>query len=413
VLLEQYQTARRKAAQEKATINPESAQWLTEAINILQTLIANHASSPELLYDLSCVLALQGKADDAMTALQSAYKAGWWNAMLTRSDPDLRSLRERADFKALLDEMSKIIVESEPPVPFHRATCWAGDGQAAREGRRYYVSTMLGYIGEKANTLDEVLKCLRTAAAADGTHPAGTIYCMTSDDWARTGPRQWAFNSVVDSLAKLGVKGESLKGVLPPNMPDVAGAVVGIAGFDWKGSGSKIVPGAFCDHLTSFAAVMTGTGQTVLSEWIRYGAAGASGTVTEPYALPAKFPSAFLHVYYASGCTLAEAFYQSLKGPYQQLLVGDPLCRPWAQIPAVAVKGLKAGDTVKKPRKVTASVSGKEKPGAVELYVDGVRQPALVLDPKGLAPGGHEARVVALVGALETRGEVVVPFVVR
>ncbi|MBU0607353.1 MAG: hypothetical protein KKI08_05675 [Armatimonadetes bacterium] len=420
VLLEQYQAARRKAQQEKAEVTPESAQWLAEATKILQTLIANHQASPELLYDLSCVLALQGKSDDAMATLTEAYRAGWWNALLTERDPDLKSLREREDFKALIAEMRRIIVESEPPVPFHRATGWMPDGRMITlpEGRHYYLSAMLGYIGEKANTLEEVQRCLSIAATADGTRPAGTIYCMTSTDWARTGPRQWAFNSVVEALAKLGVKGEVLNGVLPPGKPDVAGAVVGIAGFKWLDSGSKILPGAFCDHLTSFAGVMTGTGQTMLSEWIRYGAAGASGTVTEPYALPAKFPSAFLHVYYASGCTLAEAFYQSLKGPYQQLLVGDPLCRPWAKIPEVKVKGLKPGETIKKPRKLTVSVSGDERPVAYELYVNGVfagrsagfPARAVTLDPKTLAAGQHEARVVALVGSLETRGEAVVPF---
>ncbi len=420
VLLEQYQSARRKAEQEKAVLTPESAQWLGEATKILQTLADNHQANPELLYDLSCVLALQPRADDAMTTLQAAYRAGWWNALLTERDPDLKSLRERQDFKALLEEMRQVIVESEPPVPFHRTTRWGADGRPtpAPGGRRYYLSAMLGYVGEKANTLAEVQQCLRTAAAADGTHPAGTVYCMTSDDWARTGPRQWAFNSVVESLRQLGVRGEVLHGVLPQGKPDVAGAVVGIAGFKWADSGSRILPGAFCDHLTSFAGVMTGTGQTVLSEWIRCGAAGASGTVTEPYALPAKFPSAFLHVYYASGCSLVEAFYQSLRGPYQQLLVGDPLCRPWARIPQVKVAGLKAGETVSKPRKLTISVSGAEQPVASELYINGVLAQssagsgarALTLDPRGLAPGQHEARLVARVGSLETRGEAAIPF---
>jgi hypothetical protein len=389
VLLEQYAAARRKAQQDKVEMTPESGQWLAEATRILQTLVASHQSSPELLYDLSCVLALQGRSDDAMTALQAAYRAGWWNALLTERDPDLKALRERDDFKALIATMRQVIVESEPPLPFHRATRWASDGKptTAADGRRYYLAAMLGYVGEKANTLAEVQQCLRTAAASDGTRPAGTIYCMTSTDWARTGPRQWAFNSVVEALGKLGVKGEVLGGVLPPAKPDVAGAVVGIAGFKWADGGSRIVPGAFCDHLTSFAGVMTGTGQTMLSEWIRYGATGASGTVTEPYALPAKFPSAFLHVYYAAGCSLAEAFYQSLRGPYQQLLVGDPLCRPWAQIPQVNVAGLKDGEVVARPRRLTVSVSGGPADAGPEERGRGQWQ----ADPRPAGPGAGAA----------------------
>ena len=46
-----------------------------------------------------------------------------------------------------------------------------------------------------------------------------------------------------------------------------------------------------------------------------------------------------IQVHYARGCTLAEAFYQSVRGPYQLLIVGDPLCRPWADIPQVSVAG--------------------------------------------------------------------------
>ena len=40
-----------------------------------------------------------------------------------------------------------------------------------------------------------------------------------------------------------------------------------------------------------------------------------------------------IQVHYARGCSLAEAFYQSVYAPYQLMIVGDPLCRPWANIP--------------------------------------------------------------------------------
>jgi hypothetical protein len=60
-------------------------------------------------------------------------------------------------------------------------------------------------------------------------------------------------------------------------------------------------------------------------------------------------------------------------------------------------------------------------PAAYELYMNGVLTQrtagfparALTLDPKNLAPGQHEARVVVLVGPLETRGEAVIPFRVQ
>ena len=68
-----------------------------------------------------------------------------------------------------------------------------------------------------------------------------------------------------------------------------------------------------------------------LTDLIRHGAAGASGTVAEPYAIAAKFPSPFIHVHYVRGASMVEAFYQSVSGPYQLLIVGDPLCRPWSK----------------------------------------------------------------------------------
>ena len=134
---------------------------------------------------------------------------------------------------------------------------------------------------------------------------------------------------------------EILEGTVPQGKNDVQGAMMGVADFDWKASGSTILPGAICEHFTSFGGDLhKGAGQTPLSELLRYGAAAASGTVTEPYALAQKFPDAMMQVHYARGCTVAESFYQSIQCPYQLLIVGDPLCRPWADIPQVAVSGL-------------------------------------------------------------------------
>ena len=56
----------------------------------------------------------------------------------------------------------------------------------------------------------------------------------------------------------------------------------------------------------------------------------------EPYSIQAKFPHPGIHVHYCRGASLAEAFYQSVNAPYQLLVVGDPLCQPWATIPQVA-----------------------------------------------------------------------------
>lgn len=397
-----------------ASQSPETARQLAEALALAEDLASRHPDNPDLLYDLACLRALKGDADGAMRALRSAVDAGWLNVTHTETDPDLASLRSRADFRALVQHMRSLPVQAEPPQRFRASTRWDANHQPTNgAGRKYLLSAMLAYVGGQANTLEEALACLRRAAAADHTHPRGTLYFMVSQDGARTGPRRWAFESAKAALSRLGVRAEVLDGVLPPSRSDVAGAMIGIATFDWKSSRSTILPGAFCDHLTSFAGAMNGAGQTLLSEWIRYGAAGSSGTVAEPYAIQAKFPTAFLHVYYASGCTLAEAFYQSVSGPYQQLLVGDPLCAPWAPRVQVTVRNLREGVVLRKPLSVQVRCNGPKPVRRYELYINGRLitscgpEGRLLLDPRRFATGTYEARVVAVTGSLETRGRAV------
>ncbi len=396
----------------------EARQPIRDAAALAEELARSHPHNPELLYDFACLRALQGDADGAIRTLTQAVDAGWLNVTHTETDSDLASLRGRDDFRSLVRRMRTMPVLTEASTPFRSSVRWdaARSPTTSPEGRRYMLCAMLAYTGGPANTLDEAIASLRRSAGADCTRPKGTVYFMASADAARTGPRRWAFEPARAALQRLGVRSEVSDGVLPQNKDDVVGAAVGIATFEWSKSGSRILPGAFCDHLTSCAGIMTGGGQTLLSEWIRAGAAGSAGTVTEPYNLQAKFPTAFLHVYYASGCSLAEAFYQSVSGPYQQLLVGDPLCAPWARRVSVTVTGLKAGGVVRTRRVIRPKCAGASPAKRYELYVDGrlaasaLPGKPLLLDPRSLSPGLHEARIVAVVGQLEWRGRTVVPF---
>jgi hypothetical protein len=162
------------------------------------------------------------------------------------------------------------------------------------------------------------------------------------------------------------------------------------------------------DNLTSYGAKFTTRPpldpQTRISEYIRLGAAGASGAVVEPYAIPQKFPSAALHVHYARGCSLAESFYQSMAAPFHMLVIGDPLCQPWAVKPNIAVSGVAEYATLSGVASITATAKYPDarRAGSFELYVDGVRSqsvgPAtpMSLDTTKLADGWHEVRVVAI-----------------
>ena len=228
-------------------------------------------------------------------------------------------------------------------------------------------------------------------------------------------------------LQKLGVKAVVEQGVLPAAQPDVQGAMIGASDFEWGTSGSTILPGAICEHLTSQGGMLADTaGQTPLSEFLRFGAAGASGAVTEPFAIQDKFPVPAIQVRYAEGCTLAEAFYQSVYGPYQLLIVGDPLCRPWANIPQVVAGQIEpdahlSGLVEIEPQAEfsTAKHAGGDRVGKVdrfELFIDGRR--ALRTRPKGrmrldtteLADGYHLLSLVAIeAGPIETQGRALVP----
>ena len=289
----------------------------------------------------------------------------------------------------------------EPTRGFHSWVGWGNSGELLEAGGQpYMLSTMLAVTSGRGNSVREAIAYLERSATADGTHPKRTIYFSKTGD-VRSTSRAPEFPAAVEQLDKLNVRAQVTTEVMPINRTDVAGAMIGIANFSWPQSHSKILPGAICENFTSYGGKMVeDSSQTPLSEFLRYGAAGTSGTVVEPYSLAEKFPSPMMHVHYARGCTLAEAYYQSVFSPAQLLIVGDPLCRPWADIPTVSVAGVKPNEKVSgvlslKPQ---ASVPNGGKVDHYELFVDGRRQASarenetLDWNTKGDGDGYHELR---------------------
>ncbi len=286
---------------------------------------------------------------------------------------------------------------------------------------------MLAVTSGRGNSIPEVISYLNRSAAADGTQPKGTMYYMRHGD-VRSTTRQPGFAAAVADLRKLGVAAEILDATAPQGKSDVQGAMLGSADIRWPDTKSTILPGAIVDNLTSFGgALSAGAGQTPLTDFLRYGAAGSSGTVCEPFAIQNKFPVPAIQVHYARGCSLAEAFYQSVWGPYQLLIVGDPLCRPWAAdssdpcfgrrsratvhgrliLKPTAGKRAAAGSAVKEPTKEPAV-------DRFELFAGGLRVArcgtggTLEIDTAQLADGNLELRVVGIEsGPIESQGEVI------
>ncbi len=289
------------------------------------------------------------------------------------------------------------------PRAFDGATSWLdGFPSEAPGSRRYWIGAMLGYTGERGNTLQEVLDLIERSASVDGSHPLGSVYFMQTTDAARSTPRHGAFPAAVSAITAAGGQAQHLMANLPSGQHDAMGIMTGLASPAIDTGDFSLLPGSFADHLTSFAGRFDTSSQVKMSRWIAKGASASAGTVEEPCAFAGKFPHARLHGLYLKGLSLGEAWHRSVNWtPFQLLFLGDPLTRPYADFPSVDLPdpGLLSGSV---DLLATASASA---PGAaieeLELYVDGIPSArasgvaSLPLDTLELADGWHELRVLA------------------
>ena len=407
-----------KALYQQALIHLRQKNW-KHARKILQKLLPKHHQSPSLLYNLACCLAQMGKKEKALKFLDQAVKSGWFNHIHTIQDSDLKNLQESNKFQKLLKQMEK----NKPfynfqTNGFRNAYNWGVGGSKLKtgEGVRYLLSTMLGYSSGRGNSLKEILKLLRRSAEADSSFPNGTIYYVVNNN-IRSKARHSGYDSAIEVLKGMGVKAKKINGIIPRNKKDVMGAMIGTPEFSWKDSGSIILPGAICEHFTSCGGMLSETAiQTPLSEFIRYGASGSSGTVTEPYAIKQKFPNPFLHVHYTRGCSLAESFYQSIHTPLQLLIVGDPLCQPWAKTPSISISGVKKDQRVKGTITLYPRSESRIPIHHFELFVSGRRHDvclpggSLIFDTSKFLDGRTNIRIVGvLTNAVQTKGSLIIP----
>jgi len=295
-----------------------------------ESLIEGFPEHGGLWYLLARCHAALGNTGEALLALQQAVDHGWSNSLQTRNDRFLQALSDDPSWQPLLDRMETRNGPFQAAHGFSSHYEWTGATEPVDTFRSdslssYYLATMLAYTGTYGNSVPEVKNYLTAARASDGTRPDGTVYLLVNND-VRSETRQPLFLETVAALehrghrAKILTRGhEQQDGILPQSKQDVIGAVVGARSFRWQSSGSRLLPGAIAESLTSYGGHFNKSSQTKLTEFLRYGAAGSSGAVAEPFSIQAKFPVPLLHVYYADGCSLAEAFYQSVEAPYQLL----------------------------------------------------------------------------------------------
>ncbi|MCK5506715.1 MAG: hypothetical protein KAJ10_16235, partial [Thermodesulfovibrionia bacterium] len=354
---------------------------------------------------------------------------GWAHSLSVRTDKHLKRLNGHSGFASLINRMKTMKGQFQPARGFRSHYIWTGGDEpliieAVESLDRYYLSTFLAYTGIRGNSAQEVLSYLGAAASSDGSSPDGTVYLLENRN-IRALTRERYFHATVEALAERGRDAEILtkwqdgeNGIIPQNKDDIIGAVVGAERFDWGSSKSRLLPGAIAESLTSYGGHFNKAKQTKLTEFLRHGAAGSSGAVVEPYAKQAKFPVSYLHVHYADGSSLAEAFYQSVEAPYQLIIVGDPLARPFAHFAKVRLLTPDPGQSWRGTVLIKSYVQAANgrTVGRVELWVDGQYvddKPAgevIPWDTIEVEDGSHDLRLVAVEATpMETRSYIRIP----
>jgi len=269
----------------------------------------------------------------------------------------------------------------------------AVDSQTDYAGKRYWMATHLGFNGAKGLRTEEVFALIDRSAAADGSHPEGTVYWPLNGN-VRSTLRQDQIDVTTAEWDALGlpyhIEGEGFGGVshgvpqmfqktgAPGSHPIderlVQGEIVGRSTLDVVGAEKLFTPGAIAEHLTSVGGNVNelfNASQTAHTEWLRAGASGSSGTVFEPFAVWTKFPHARIHSHYFRGATLAEAFIQSVDFPVQLMVSGDPLTQPYAELPEVAITAPVDGAVVSGTLAIEANASSPLPLDAPVLAVNG------------------------------------------
>jgi uncharacterized protein (TIGR03790 family) len=168
---------------------------------------------------------------------------------------------------------------------------------------------------------------IQRGMAADSSKPPGTLYLIRTEDRKRN-VRASTYPDIAAGL-KSRLRVVQLSAPMRVEIPDAIGYFTGVARVD-ELSRIRFRPGALADHLTSVGGVLDGTDQMSALEWLRQGATASYGTVSEPCAIPDKFPNVgVLFEHYRRGETALEAYWKSVAMPGQGLFIGEPLSRPF------------------------------------------------------------------------------------
>jgi uncharacterized protein (TIGR03790 family) len=179
-------------------------------------------------------------------------------------------------------------------------------------------------------TSDEALarQIIDRGVRADGSRPDGIVYLVRTQDAARN-VRALEYDETKARFADR-VKIADLTTPVRGQVPGILAYFTGTARVKELPL-LRFLPGAAADHLTSFGGRLTGIGQMPARDWLRHGATGSFGTVSEPCNHLEKFPNTTIFLkHYLLGETLLEAYWKSVAMPGQGLFIGEPLARPFS-----------------------------------------------------------------------------------
>ncbi|WP_044302744.1 hypothetical protein [Rhodopirellula sallentina] len=307
-----------------------------------------------------------GNEAKAFEQIGEAVRHGWINRrQLTETDP-LRQMFSPDEGelsparKRLLDRLQDVPVAWQGPIAFSSSVGWTTNGHPAsakRGAMTYMLSCVLAVIHKNGSTLPQAIEVLERAAKADRSYPSATFgFSKTSDVRSTT-----RFGGTPDAIAWLLSRDQNVEifsSSLPKDRRRYVGMMLGAATLPLSSRNWSFVRGALAENLTSLGGVFGSRSQTKLTEILHAGAAISSGAVAEPYSLQPKFPTAMIYPFYYEGVSAIEAFYLTLQSPYQMLIVGDPVCQPFARAPNDFVS-IKANDVAETTANVEANAPDK------------------------------------------------------
>lgn len=221
--------------------------------------------------------------------------------------------------------------------PFYNTSFAAAPRPAASQGM-YLVTVLNGY------HLQDITQLIEQGVAADGTAPAGQFLLQTSTNFPST-----LYTKPSDLLTAHALN----VGIV--NAPPANGDL--LMGFFSGGiysgltadavTGCTFRPGAIVDIAQNFSAAANNFDESLppillpLGAFVRAGASGVHGVIGDAgnNAFPLTANASTLLDHYISGFSLAESYYAALPSlNWQNVVIGDPLCTPYARRPAVTIE---------------------------------------------------------------------------